>query len=526
MTTFETNNIIESALNPARYAMYLRKSRADMELEAISHEETLARHKTMLFNLADRHGIAPSQITIYHELVSGDSIDDRPEMQRLLTDVHANMYKGVLVVEVERLARGNTKDQGEVAEAFQFSETLIITPAKVYDPNNEFDQEYFEFGLFMSRREYKTIRRRLEAGKLQSVREGNYILSVPPYGFRIEKENKKNRYLVEKPEESKIVKMIFDWYTEDRKSTSWIARQLTLMGIPTKRNGREWARATIKDILFNVHYTGKVSWGQQQTVKEKDPTTGKVVKRRRMTGEPQIYEGKHDGFISDEQFAKVRTIYGKNAPAKLNTELTNPLSGILVCKHCGRAISQIRFSDNRISRYHHPYGVHTCKMKSLFAHTVIDALIAALNAYIADFEIKLEKGHANHEADRQAGVVAAMEAELAKQERMKRRLFESWEADDGTYTKEEFIERKQMYVQSIDSLKEKIAEVKNNAPAPIDYEDKIINIRAVIDCIQNPDIDAKSKNDFIKQFIDKITFDAIDLGTGKGGEAVLDVYLK
>lgn len=526
MNTFEINGAINSAFNPDKYAMYLRKSRADMELEAISHEETLARHKTMLFNLADRHGIAPSQITIYHELVSGDSIDDRPEMQRLLRDVHANMYVGVLVVEVERLARGNTREQGEVAEAFQMSNTQIITPAKIYDPNNEFDQEYFEFGLFMSRREYKTIRRRLEAGKLQSVREGNYIISVPPYGFKIERKSKKDRYLVEKPEESRIVKMIFDWYTEDRKPTSWIAKQLTLMEIPTSRKGREWARATIKDILFNVHYTGKVSWGEQQTVKEKDPITGKIIKKRKSTGEKQIYEGKHKGFISDEQFAKVRTIYGSHHSTPVNSTLANPLSGIMVCKHCGRAMNMINFSDNRVSRYHHPYGVHMCKIKSLPVTTVIDALLKALNEYIENFEILLEQGRPNVEADRHADIVAAMEYELKKQERMKKRLFESWEADDGTYTREEFIERKQMYTSTIDDLKIKIAEAKQNTPAPVDYAERITTMHALIDCINNPETDAEAKNQFLKRFIDKITYDAIDSGRGKGGEAVLDVYLK
>ena len=132
-----------------KYAMYLRKSRADLELEAMGEGETLARHQHMLENLAAKHEIHPDQIPIYKEVVSGDSIDEKPEMQRLLADVYANTYDGVLVVEVERLARGNTKDQGEVADAFQASSTNIITPAKVYDPNNEFDQEYFEFGLFM-----------------------------------------------------------------------------------------------------------------------------------------------------------------------------------------------------------------------------------------------------------------------------------------------------------------------------------------------------------------------------------------
>ena len=178
------------------YAMYLRKSRADLELEAMGEGETLAKHKAMLYALASRHDIHPDQIVIYQEIVSGESLQDRPEALRLLDDVFAGKYAGVLVTEVERLARGNTKDQGEVAEAFQMSNTKIITPAKIYDPNDEFDQEYFEFGLFMSRREYKTIRRRMETGKLQTVLDGNYVLPQKVFGYNIEKKGKNNRYLV------------------------------------------------------------------------------------------------------------------------------------------------------------------------------------------------------------------------------------------------------------------------------------------------------------------------------------------
>jgi len=528
MTVFDTEKAIERAMKPAikRYAMYLRKSRVDLELEAISKEETLARHKSMLFALAERKGISPSQITIYHEMVSGDSIDERPEMQRLLQDVYNGVFDGVLVTEIERLARGNTKDQGEVADAFTFSSTMIITPEREYDPNNEFDQEYFEFGLFMSRREYKTIRRRLESGKWQSFREGNFLPPVPPFGFDVVRKSKKDRYLVENPEESKYVKMIFDWYTEDRKPTSWIAKQLTLMGVQTRRKNRDWARATIKDILFNYHYIGKVSWGNQQTIKEKDPITGKVSKKRKNSGKMQLAEGKHKGFISEEQFYKVRTIYGSQAPAKMNTELVNPLSGILVCARCGRAINFQSYPDNRISRYHHPRGVHACKMKSIYSHVVIDALISSLKTYASDFQIKLENGDTDTEAERQQQAIDAMQSELAKQQRMKKRLFESWEADDGTYTREEFIERKQMYTQTIENLQTEIAEMKKHTPAPVDHKEVISNLHAVIDCINDPDLDAKTKNVFLKKVIDEIKLDTIDLGAGKGAVPVLDIHFK
>lgn len=122
------------------YAIYLRKSRADAETEARGEGETLARHEKMLLDLAEKMGIKIDKI--YREIVSGETIEARPEIQKLLSDVKKGMWKGVLVVEVERLARGETMDQGIVAKAFKISDTKIITPMKTYDPNDEFDEEY------------------------------------------------------------------------------------------------------------------------------------------------------------------------------------------------------------------------------------------------------------------------------------------------------------------------------------------------------------------------------------------------
>lgn len=525
----EIDKIIKDACDnytQDEYAMYLRKSRTDLELEALGEGETLARHQAMLEALAAKHNISMNQVTIYREVVSGDSIDERPEMQRLLADVFANKYKAVLVVEIERLARGNTKDQGEVADAFTFSNTHIITPAKVYDPNNEFDQEYFEFGLFMSRREYKTIKRRLEAGKLQSVKEGNFILPNAPYGFNIVKRSRKERTLVENPEESKFVKMIFDWYTEDRKPTTWIANQLTEMGVRTRKNKERWSRSTIKDILFNAHYIGKVSWGHQEIYKEKDPATGKVVKKRRQVEENiQLYEGKHEGFISEEQFWKVRTIYGSNAPAKMNTKLMNPLSGILICKDCGRAIRYHDYGDNRSPRYNHAWRTK-CKKKSVAQNIVLGEIINGLKDSIQDFQIKMDTYTQEDETSRHKATLEALESELKKQEQKKRRLFDSWEADDGTYTKEEFIERKQMYVRTIEKLNQQIKDFKANTPKPVDYKERIETLHAAIEILQDKETDAKEKNIFLKQVIEKITFDSIDHGQNKGATPVLEIFLR
>ena len=509
------------------YAMYLRKSRTDLELEAMGEGETLARHQNMLMNLAAKHDIHPDQIVIYKELVSGDSIDERPQMQKLIADVFAKKYRAVLCIEVERLARGNTSDQGLVASAFEASSTAIMTLAKTYDPKNEFDQEYFEFGLFMSRREYKTIKRRLEAGKLQSVMEGNYILSHKTFGYDIVRESKKSRYLVENPEQSKYVHMIFDWWTEEGKSTDWIAKQLTLMGVVPMRKGKEWSRMTVRDMLTNVIYIGKIKWGDMKTVKKFDPNTG-TTKKTRVKSDPEdviIVKGKHKGIISEEQFEKAQARFGTSAPVKTDFDLKNPLAGMLRCKDCGKTFNWQVFKDNRTTRLNHKRSF-ICTKKSLPAQVVMDALVEALKEIIAEFEIKMESGSDNTEMIRHQDMISAMEKELATQEKKKRKLFDSWEAEDGTYTKEEFIERKQMYNATIESLKTKIKEAKASAPEPVDYAEQIVAIHQLIDCVNDPNLDAQAKNDFLKKFIDRIDYDVIDFGQNRGGKPVLDVYLK
>ena len=509
-----------------KYAMYLRKSRADMELEAMGEGETLAKHKAMLYALASRHEIRQDQIEIYQEIVSGESLQDRPEALRLLDDVCAGKYAGVLVTEVERLARGNTRDQGEVADAFQMSDTKIITPAKIYDPNDEFDQEYFEFGLFMSRREYKTIRRRMETGKLQTVLDGNYVLPQKVFGYDIEKKGKNNRYLVINEEEAKYVQMMFDWYTEEGRSCGWIARQFTNMGIPTPYKRKEWEKATINDMLRNTHYIGMIPWGKYKTVKSKDPETGKVIKHR-VRVEPEKVrqiEGKHEAIISLEQFNKAQGRFRKRLPVNLDAVIVNPLAGIMHCADCGKSMGWYDPKrTGRTIRYTHRESA-ICRKKSLPVVVVLDALVDSLKAYIADFEIKMTNNTNASNRIRHIEMIEAMEAELAKQERKRKKLFDDYE--DDVYTRDEFIERKQVYATTIDNLKEQIRQAKDNIPEAVDYSEKIITLHKMIDTIKDDSIDAKSKNDFLKQYIEDIKYDAIDHGMGKGGIPVLEVILR
>lgn len=127
----------------------LRKSRAAIEAEARGEGGTLARQQRVPLEQATRQHMAVEYI--YRAVVSGDTIAARPEIQRLLADLRCGRWYGELCMEVERLARGDTVDQGVVARTLKFAGTGIITPAKTCVPNDGMDEEYFELSRSMSR---------------------------------------------------------------------------------------------------------------------------------------------------------------------------------------------------------------------------------------------------------------------------------------------------------------------------------------------------------------------------------------
>lgn len=337
------------------YCIYLRKSRTDIEAESRGEGETLARHERILRDLAYKMNLPVTKV--YREIVSGETISSRPVMRQLLSEVEQSIWEGVLVVEVERLARGDTVDQGIVAQSFKYSGTKIITPMKIYDPSNEFDEEYFEFGLFMSRREYKTINRRLQRGRIESIKEGKYLGTRPPYGYkRMRLHHDKGYTLDIIPHEASIVTLIYELYNQGDTleggalipyGVSKIASKLNSLKIKAPRGDR-WVSSTIRGILNNPVYIGKIRWNARPLVKTMQ--NGKMVTSRPRAKKAQIIlvDGLHKPIISEALYQQVqnRISHHKLVPTPHVHITKNPLSGLIVCGLCGRKMVRRPYSNH------------------------------------------------------------------------------------------------------------------------------------------------------------------------------------
>ena len=123
--------------------IYLRKSRQDNESETV--EEVLERHEKQLQEYAIKtFGHAIQEENIYREVVSGETIDNSPQVKAMFDRMQREDVKGVLVIEPQRLTRGDLYECGLVVHTFRYSKTLVITPTKTYDLEDKYDRKFFE----------------------------------------------------------------------------------------------------------------------------------------------------------------------------------------------------------------------------------------------------------------------------------------------------------------------------------------------------------------------------------------------
>ncbi|MDF2587357.1 MAG: Recombinase [Anaerocolumna sp.] len=499
------------------YCMYLRKSRADMEAETHGEGETLLRHEKMLLDLALKLNLTITKI--YREIVSGETISARPVMQQLLVEVEQGIWNGVFVMEIERLARGDTIDQGIVAQAFKYTNTKIITPVKTYDPANEFDEEYFEFGLFMSRREFKTINRRIQRGRIASVKEGKYISSIAPYGYdRIKIKKDKGYTLKINDEQAKVIKMIYSWYTVGELQPDGSYEKLGAKKIATKLDSMNikpmfkssWSRSSITDILKNPVYIGKIRWQYRKEVKQLQNNV--IIKSRPNTNDYILVDGLHEPIIDSDTFEKAMQIISKRGipPLSCNTTLKNPLAGIVYCSKCGSLLT--RLAKNKKMPYDYlkcpnPY----CDNISAPLYLIEKTIITELNSWLFNYKFNWNIDKLNHPYEQQINekseMISQIQIQLKKQWNQLERTYSFLE--EGLYTTEVYKERKDkisMQIENSQSLINKLEyelhrliELTTKTEIKLPKAEHIFEVYDILDT-------AASKNEFLKALLVKVDY--------------------
>lgn len=485
------------------YLEYLRKSRQDKEWETV--EEVLARHEKQLQDFAVlKFGHVIPEEYIFREVVSGETIEDRPEINKVLKIIQDPKCKGVLIKEPSRLTRGDFMDLGTIMHAFRYSNTLILTPQKTFDLSKKYDRKDFEHELLRGKDYVEYTKEILMQGRENSAKEGNFISSVAPYGYDRIKIDNKYWTLKINEKEAEMVKLVFHLYVHEGLGATMISHKLNELGITTRKNKR-FTPTAIRQILGNETYIGKIRWQAKPVVKVFED--GKVVKKRMRKKDYELFEGKHEAIISDELFNAAQDRKGTVTKEKVDTTLKNPFAGLIKCKKCGGAIAMRIHRKNGIvtrkDRYYCRTGIY-CDNKSSNAEVVQALIVKALKQHLEDFKVQLTNNDDSY-LKIQENVIQNMVVEVSELEKRKDDLYEFLEAK--IYSPQEYIMRKEKYEKEIEQLKERIKKAKAEMQVPIDYEEKYYSLFEALNAMENPLVNAKVKNTLLKNVIEVIYYE-------------------
>ena len=500
-------------IKPNEILMYLRKSRADDPLKSV--EEIVANHEKSIDEWCERNlsGLIPPENRFKEIISGGDSIAERPMFQKVLQMIESPKYKAVIVKEVSRLGRPDTMEIGRISKTFRFTETLAIAiePARIFNLADKFERDMFEEELKRSAYYLDYSKQIMQAGIALSINSGNYVASIPPYGYdrtTVMIEKTKCPTLKINEDEANVVRMIFDMYVNQNLGTQVIAKRLNDLNIKTRKN-KPFTHDSIRTIIENIHYIGKIRWDRRKTkIVVED---GEFRKTRPRNPNTRIVEGKHDAIISEELFYAAQEKRKKSHRTTLNKELKNPFASLMFCT-CGRAMTYRVYKDKTRKTVSEP--VFLCNAQGLLCNSgsspaseIEDFVANVLRQKIKEFKIEAE--NKNDELltlhDKQ---IANLEKKLSDLDAREESMWKSqFDPDVENRMPSNIFKKLMSELQAEREETEKALEhAHKTRPTPIDYQKKIVTFQNALDALLDNNISASDKNYLLKKCIDRIEY--------------------
>lgn len=204
--------------------------------------------------------------------------------------------------------------------------------------------------------EKEKIRERTQRGKLTKARQGKLTHNPQIYGYNYDK---KTDGLIINTEHAEIVKLIYRWFIQEKETgLHTIATRLSEMQIPSPKGKKTWYKQTVKRILMNETYTGKLHLQTVDTsgVKNNKYKNDEDKARRKMKPREEWIEIKVPQIIDDTTFQKAQTKMQKIRRMRPGRAKHNfLLSGLCICGLCGSTMH-----GNKVYKYVY----YTCTAKS------------------------------------------------------------------------------------------------------------------------------------------------------------------
>lgn len=447
--------------------------------------------------------------------ISGKNITGRPGIQRLLQDVKDGKIDVVVCWKYNRIAR-NMLDLLKIAKFLDSYNVGLVSLSESFQTATKEGRLMFNMMAAVGEFERGTISENVKMGMLARARTGKWnggiVLGYDVVKTGIEEKGKSSRLEINQ-EEAKIVQLIFDMYAKGNGYKA-IANALNKQGYKSKKNN-DFAVATIREILRNPVYIGKIRYNVRENWNEK--------RRKNINPDPIIAEGEHEAIIDLATWEKVQfnLSQSQGKPTRIY-DGEFPLTGLLRCPQCGAGMvigrtSKLRKDGTRKRTAYYVCGASknkgsaVCKANGIRAEKVNEVVFNKLGELMNDPKlIKRVVDNVNHGIKHKVNPakkqMVKLEKDLATLVTKKQKAIEVYE--DGIISKSELATRLEKFREDEEQLKREIQDYKmdlqDGESEAIPYE-LVVEVMNSFEGLLSVADTQEQKKKLLHMMIDKIT---------------------
>ncbi len=409
--------------------------------------------------------------------ISGQTFE-QAAFQHLLNDIEAGKIDCVVVKDLSRLGR-NTIDTGYYIEKyFPLHQVRFIAVNDQYDSEdgeNSANHMIVPLKNMINEAYAADISRRVAAQQRQAMRDGEFVGSRPPYGYRKDPDN--CHHLLVNEDTAPTVRQIFQWAAEGVALNDMVKRlneakvptpghYLASVGLITNQRlmgSGKWQTWTVGKILEAEVYTGDMVQGKSRTVGRKQVSTAPM--------DWIVVRDTHEALVSREMFELVQAVR-QNAAVKYTVTEKKPyteniLQGRVFCGCCGKNLHRQKshgryfyrcITNDRLGKDACPGDIRYLKEADLFDTILIvirqkAGAVMGSGLYLKrqDSKIAAKKAAVDREIDQLRG-------ETEKNQALLKGLYENFVT--GILTRAEYLELKEDYSGKVRTAVERVRELQ------------------------------------------------------------------
>jgi len=442
--------MIEKIKSPIKYFLYARKSSEGDDRQVASVSSQIEELK----DLAKQRNLNILEILTEEKSAKAPG---RSVFNRMIEDIQLGKAQGIICWKLDRLAR-NSVDGGQIGWLLQQSIIKHIqTFQKSYYPTDNVLMMSLEFG--MANQYILDLSENIKRGQRKKIKE-RWLPHKPPIGYLTNKYKPDFPPIHKDIERFSLVKQLWDILLEKQCSINTLYKKANDMGLTTTK-GKPVTKSKFHEIFRNPFYYGYFSW------------------------KGELYHGKHEPMISKSEFILAQKIISGKRPDFLNKHVF-AFTGMIKCGECGASITAENKTKRQKNGNTHNYIYYRCTKRinpDCTQKTIRDSelekqIIETLNKIEIPSEfhkwaIKCLKEEQGKESDDRNVVLKSQQRKLGNCTRRLESLFQM--RIDGEIDAEEYLQRKQKFVEEQQKYELLIADTHHRTRSWLDDAEKFFS---------------------------------------------------